>query len=259
MEQAAIFGRKRMIKVAALHSTSRPLLPIPLPPYSLLCPDRTFSTNVPDLDHKGIPWRDFVMKLNPDLFPDADPRPKYSTAPALSTPNLEPGPMLDQALDLLSKCMDPMAVTRITARDALYHPFLAEEDIPIPRPRPSPSSPPCSGDDAFFPHPFGQGVCAALHFKDEVTEMHYIRCQDGKVKYLEAGQGIAIGPWPCEFHRELAGEEWQGLWTADGRWREEGDDEDEVEVVGEERDDTRLLASGVDDEAESEEDLMISG
>ncbi|KIL70478.1 hypothetical protein M378DRAFT_183937 [Amanita muscaria Koide BX008] len=76
-----------------------------------------------------------------------------------------------------------------------------------------------AGDDEFFPHPFGEGVCGEWHFQDAseepcvsmvqmVGECECGRCErDGGEKKgyeerlrLVAGQGIAIGREPCEFH-----------------------------------------------------------
>jgi cell division control protein 7 len=99
--------------------------------------------------------------------------------------------------------MHPESTRRLTPRDALYHPFLADPFEPE--------------DDEFFPHPFGEGVCGDLHHLDEVTEEPCVRIGcgfdgdgdgDGEVRRVMAGEGIAIGRWPCEFHRrEYACEE----------------------------------------------------
>lgn len=101
-------------------------------------------------------------------------------------------------------------------------------------------------DDEFFPHPPGEGVCAAWHFDDEDTGNMYVKirvpaapssagsgssssrigtsrgnrkrmCGDGdgevddlelrrmetKMKRLDAGEGMAIGREPCEYHRNV--------------------------------------------------------
>ncbi|KAK7029416.1 Cell division control protein 7 [Paramarasmius palmivorus] len=72
-------------------------------------------------------------------------------------------------------------------------------------------------DDEFVPHPFGKGVCAKYHFKDEVTEEPCVRVyaedddvgtvdrkvprkRSMEVLRLVSGQGLAIGKQPCEFH-----------------------------------------------------------
>lgn len=176
---------------------------------------------------------------------------------------------IDDALDLLEKLLHPESVKRITPRDALYHPFLAEKGTRVPLfggskqvaestssttviERSSPtavgtdtpshadthtkSEPPSSplpkdtttsskpkrkkGDDAFVPHPFGEGACAEYHFIDEVTQQPGVivrqrkclcecagrRCEGGEGeehvrKLVAAGEGIAIGERACEFHR----------------------------------------------------------
>jgi cell division control protein 7 len=100
---------------------------------------------------------------------------------------------VEQALDLLEGLLHPESIKRITPRDALYHPFLYESEDG-------------EGDDAFFPHPFGEGVCGKLHFVDPVTEEFRvcIRTEEGDTSVIPvmAGEGMAIGDEPCEFHRE---------------------------------------------------------
>lgn len=182
---------------------------------------------------------------------------------------------IDDALDLLEKLLHPESVKRITPRDALYHPFLAEKGVRVPlfggskrdHAQDSTSSsetvvdpassttaveassmdtvsqtdskseptlnpkPKKKGDDAFVPHPFGEGVCKEYHFIDEVTGQPGVivrqpkclcgcagndgTCSDGGDgrrcdgagevehvrKLVAAGEGIAIGERACEFHR----------------------------------------------------------
>lgn len=87
--------------------------------------------------------------------------------------------------------MEPDSTRRITPRGALYHPFLADPSEPE--------------DDDLFPHPFGEGVCGRYHYTDKVTEEPYVLVNaDGKesVRRLVAGEGIAIGKDPCEFHNK---------------------------------------------------------
>ena len=62
-------------------------------------------------------------------------------------------------------------------------------------------------DDEQVPHPFGMGVCGELHFRDELTDTPCVLVPlevDGKTaqvpKALVAGEGIARGDQPCEFH-----------------------------------------------------------
>jgi cell division control protein 7 len=90
----------------------------------------------------------------------------------------------------------------MTPRGALYHPFLA--------------SPNELEDDEFFPHPFGKGICGQWHFKDDVTEEERVKIrvfgeeqlgdnaneERYEVRTVLAGEGIAIGRQPCEFHRD---------------------------------------------------------
>jgi cell division control protein 7 len=99
---------------------------------------------------------------------------------------------VEQALDLLERLLHPESIKRITPRQALYHPFLHESGEE-------------KGDDAFFPHPFGEGVCGEWHFVDPVTEEFRvrIRTEDGSTSVIPvmAGEGTAMGDDPCEFHR----------------------------------------------------------
>jgi cell division control protein 7 len=98
----------------------------------------------------------------------------------------------EQALDLLERLLHPESIKRITPRQALYHPFLHEGEEE-------------GGDDAFFPHPFGEGVCGEWHIVDTVTEEFRVRIRtdDGSTSVIPvmAGEGMAIGNEPCEFHR----------------------------------------------------------
>jgi len=131
------------------------------------------------------------------------PPPSSSSPSAAGTALNEtrwPSPLVDdhetdveQALDLLERLMHPESIKRITPRQALYHPFLHESEEG-------------EGDDAFFPHPFGEGVCGEWHFVDTVTEEYRvrIRMEDGSMSVIPvmAGEGTAIGDEPCEFHRK---------------------------------------------------------
>ncbi|KAF9238794.1 kinase-like protein [Melanogaster broomeanus] len=212
MEIATIVGRRKMERTAILHS-------------------RTFVTNVPSISAEGISWREFVERQNPHLMdvphPDtgyypyntylaqSTPRPSSARSPYSSrndrghsrsrslTPahTTYPHPTqeshetdVENALSLLEHLMEPESTRRMTPRDALYHPFLAD--------------PSQHEDDELFPHPFGEGVCRKYHFLDEVTEEPCVLVDvDGreKVRRLVAGEGMAIGSQPCEFHREEFG------------------------------------------------------
>ncbi|KAI5987777.1 kinase-like protein [Pisolithus marmoratus] len=200
MEVATIVGRQKMERTALLHS-------------------RTFATNVPSITNEGISWSDFVEKQNPHLRevrrPDdqhyahnaahgtshrSAPPPSSSptsdklsgsNSPAHVTSSTQESHDRDvgNALSLLESLMEPDSTRRITPRDALYHPFLVDPSEPE--------------DDDIFPHPFGEGVCGRYHYIDKVTEEPYVLVNaDGKesVRRLVAGEGIAIGKDPCEFH-----------------------------------------------------------
>jgi len=235
METATIIGRKKMEKAATLHSMYLGILPPFVRTfvciYLFLIAGRTFATNVPSVSQDGMSWREFVQKQNEELMQPRTPNPRfypYNTIPPQpeinshlpppsssssghdrSSPSLSPSTPaltlapptpeshaqdLDSAFDLLEGLMHPESTRRMTPRDALYHPFLADPSEPE--------------DDEFFPHPFGEGVCGAWHHLDEVTEEACVRVNvgvngDGKgeVRRVMAGEGVAIGRWPCEFHR----------------------------------------------------------
>jgi cell division control protein 7 len=99
---------------------------------------------------------------------------------------------IEQALDLLERLLHPESIKRFTPRQALYHPFLHDSGEE-------------KGDDAFFPHPFGEGVCGEWHSVDPVTEEFRvrIRTEEGSTSVIPvmAGEGMAMGDEPCEFHR----------------------------------------------------------
>ncbi|KAI0034368.1 kinase-like domain-containing protein, partial [Vararia minispora EC-137] len=216
MEIASIIGRRKMEKVATLHS-------------------RTFSTNIPSLADEGVVWSQFVEKLNPNLriprppdprfFPycishDHPPPPSSPSSRKTSPPSSDAfghsptSPSsncnewehdVENALDLLEKTMHPESVKRITPLQALRHPFLLEDGV---------------DDNDFFPHPPGGGVCANWHLIDDEEGSYFvrIRLRDGEprledddeddeepgtiLRRISAGEGIAIGNSPCEFHSE---------------------------------------------------------
>ncbi|KAF8270944.1 kinase-like protein [Lactarius quietus] len=199
LEISCIVGRRRMEKAATLHS-------------------RTFTTNIPSITPEGKPWREFVESLNPKLRepPKSNPRfqpynlsdassgggsyappPSSSSSPGPGTVSCEThsqSPFADgqdherdveQALDMLERLLHPESIKRITPRQA----FEDEE-----------------GDDALFPHPFGEGICGEWHFVDPVTEELRVRVRteegDTSVIPVSAGEGMAIGNEPCELHRD---------------------------------------------------------
>jgi len=187
MEQAAILGRDVMEDTAALHSKTPP----PSGAHQLKeCTDRTFSTNITTFE-KRTPWYKFVQTLNPDLFNAEATTPKNSAS-------TRGGALLKHAADLLDKCLDPDNVTRITARGALYHPFLApDEEERVGQPSNGVME---RDDDELFPHPPGQGVCADLHWRDQETGAWMAVDLEREERVLRAGEGQAIGYMGCELH-----------------------------------------------------------
>ena len=127
--------------------------------------------------------------------------PPPSSSPGAGTASRQPSPPaeiqdheaeVEQVLDLLERLLHPESIKRMTPRQALYHPFLHDSEEG-------------EGDDSFFPHPFGEGVCGEWHFVDAVTEEFRvrIRTEHGSTSVIPvmAGEGMAIGDEPCEFHR----------------------------------------------------------
>lgn len=145
------------------------------------------------------------IHLPPASSSSGNDRSSVDRSPSPSTPSLFPptpeehAEDIDAAFELLEGLMHPESTRRMTPRDALYHRFLADPDE--------------AEDDEFFPHPFGEGVCGDWHHLDEVTEDMCVRVNidmdgGGEIVRVAAGEGIAIGRWPCEFHRrEYACEE----------------------------------------------------
>ncbi|KAI6003609.1 kinase-like protein [Pisolithus albus] len=138
---------------------------------------RTFATNVPSITNEGISWSDFVEKQNPQLREVRHPHDQYYPFNAthwIITSSSSPIPVasptqeshnrdIENALNLLESLMEPDSTRRITPR----------------------------------------GVCGRYHYTDKVTEEPYVLVNaDGKesVRRLVAGEGIAIGKDPCEFH-----------------------------------------------------------
>lgn len=138
MEISAIFGKARMDKCAAIHN-------------------RTFLSNLPSIDHDGKSLESIVLVSNPDLwnhkaFPP--PKPLF-----LDDPFYEPPPSeaqhrheIEQALDLLKRCLALDPCKRITAADALKHPWLRRPGV---------------DEDADAPRKPLEGVCRRQHRIDE--------------------------------------------------------------------------------------------
>ena len=143
---------------------------------------------------------------------------------------------------LLEKILHPESTKRCTPQTALSHPMLAETAATAPPPPLSDAWAKVlgklrEGDDAYFPHMPGNGICGDWHFKDEVTEVDFVKVlkkclclrgascvasgsEDGSERHgseemetwcgqyipqvveLNPGEGIAIGDRPCGFHED---------------------------------------------------------
>ncbi len=183
---------------------------------------RVFQSNLPSLTNDGISWKEFVERLNPDVrVPPAPeyryypytlpehrarirPYPSSSSSPGPSsqshrTPSPTPSEAdrysaeIDVALDFLEKAMEPDSTRRMTPRDALIHSFLRDPDA--------------EEDDEYVPHPFGDGMCGALHEVDGADDLCVkvrVEGRDGWVtRKVQPGEGIAIGQRPCEYHQGI--------------------------------------------------------
>jgi cell division control protein 7 len=158
---------------------------------------KSFASNIPEISGR-TPWSIFAKKLNPSLM---EPPPEVDPSEWAATKSL-----LKSALDLLEKCLEPMSVKRITARDALYHPFLAPDKDEKAKYLQE-TGEELKGDDEYFPHPAGEGVCHQHHDQDEDGNWRVFvgLAEDGNFQYqmIEAGEGQAIGSQPCEFHKDF--------------------------------------------------------
>lgn len=163
---------------------------------------RTFATNIPEIQHR-VPWTTFVEKLNPSVY-DLKKPISSSDGHAEYVAEERRKRLIRDALDLLDKCLEPLSVIRITARDALYHPFLASDNEDIQDAIDAGLNPAQLEDDELFPHPPGEGICGGNHMQDESGDWR-VRIgvdRDGNEVWetIEAGEGQAIGSKPCEFH-----------------------------------------------------------
>lgn len=100
MEIATIFGKARMEKCARVHS-------------------RTLLSNVPAIDHAGHSLEAIILKTNPDLWTphESDPDPDNHK------------PTIALSLDFLKQTLQLDPCKRITASQALRHPFLQREGV----------------------------------------------------------------------------------------------------------------------------------
>jgi cell division control protein 7 len=228
IEIASVVGKTKMEKAATLHS--RFSFVYQRDTISLLALGRTFTSNLPTITKEGLSWKEFIERQNPNLYtplpPDSrfyphnvdhgrragthpptssSPTSGFSIAGSSQRSRSPPVPSISisdveahradvkAAIELAEQLLDPESTKRISARHALRHRFLAEEDAP--------------DDDELAPHRFGRGVCGHLHFVDDVTGAPCVKVRvvrDGKtvmaVRTLVAGEGVAYGNRPCEFH-----------------------------------------------------------
>ncbi len=117
IELATIFGSRRMEQCAMMHSelvisSSREQLDADR------LPDRTFKCTIPsvvDADTNRIP--EWIGKVNPDLWnSDGQPDPKAYLQD------------VDLAVDLCKRILHLDCTKRLTAKQALEHPFLREKE-----------------------------------------------------------------------------------------------------------------------------------
>lgn len=123
--------------------------------------------------------------------------------------------------NLLEKLLHPESTKRCTPQTALAHLMLAETATTAP-------PPPLSdvwaakirgnlreGDDAYFPHAFGKGVCGDWHSKDEVTE---VECVKVLRKCLCLRGGSCVGGSGSEDGSEMGGPEIRNRQHEDNGW-----------------------------------------
>ncbi|WRT70669.1 uncharacterized protein IL334_007667 [Kwoniella shivajii] len=150
MEIAAIFGRGPMEKCALLHN-------------------RTIISNVPTLDSHPPTLASLVLKLNPHIYTPhmTNPTPKDAQEHIVA---------IDQTIDLCSKLLRLDCTRRLTAAQALRHPFLApregEEDEEEGR------------DEIVDPL---DGKCGELHQDEDGRHRAYLHPD---MRDLSFGQGI---------------------------------------------------------------------
>lgn len=247
---------------------------------------------MPTLDHNGITWEELATRLNPSLTSPTEPAPQHhsTSSPGEDYQHVDPeysratDPLLPQVFDLLERMLHHDMTKRITAREALAHPFLVErvrlydEDEDLidgdavarePQVEVGEWTDPetgetiiAKGDDLYVPHPIGEGVCARGHWREEETQSHYVflvlpeeeppknqkqarkRAKRDEIlnilalemgegeetktvrvqaKHLVAGEGVAIGVEPCEYHKDgiIDAKYWE-MYGPNGTQRETG-------------------------------------
>ncbi|KAG6876157.1 hypothetical protein C0992_000649 [Termitomyces sp. T32_za158] len=236
MEIAAIIGYREMADVATLHSrtfcTNVPSVGKPMPWREFIEKQNPTLYDPPEPDLRYYPYSQpsYQAHIARELEQSHSVPPSSSTTsspPSLYFPRSSSPPMpsgdptipdisrpqsaashrreVELAIDLAEELMNPFSTRRITPKQALAHAFLRGEEGDFDE---------AADDDEFVPHLFGEGVCGQWHFYDETGSPAVkvqVRCECREecedvleeVVLVEAGQGLAIGRQPCEFHQDM--------------------------------------------------------
>lgn len=165
--------------------------------------------------------------MNPELYDILPPGPNESAAEHAAE-KARHRETVDAALDLLRRCLELDATKRVTARDALYHPFLKlgalssssklNSKKKTKSGRSSNGADSLPSDDALAPHPPGQGACSKLHWLDATDEggdgmgpMWGVQLRGGGTRLVRADDPEArcVGHGPCRYH--VGWETWEGV------------------------------------------------
>lgn len=140
-----MFGMNSLAKCAILHSMYFALC-VQVTPANQRLSDRTVVSNLPSLkEDKGHhSLTSLVLTLNPRLYQPPDPKCTAEEA----REHIE---SMDSAIDLLKRLLAMDATKRLTAHDALMHPFL-NDDLPDEE-----------KERTEVIHPPGKGVCGKFH------------------------------------------------------------------------------------------------
>ncbi|KAK8850506.1 hypothetical protein IAR55_004424 [Kwoniella newhampshirensis] len=149
MEIAAIFGRNAMERCALLHN-------------------RTIISNVPTLDSNPPTLAALIVKLNPHVYTPHISNPTRADAKE----HIE---SIDQAIDLCARLIRLDATKRLTAAQALKHPFLSSDLDPE--------------DEAGQDEPLApmEGKCGELHEVEGTRHRAYLHPD---MRDLQFGQGV---------------------------------------------------------------------
>ncbi|WVF68054.1 hypothetical protein IAT40_002817 [Kwoniella sp. CBS 6097] len=150
MEIAAIFGRAAMERCALLHN-------------------RTIMTNVPTVDSHPSTLSALVLKMNPHIYTPHMTNP----SPADAKEHIE---CIDQAIDLCQRLLRLDSTKRLTAAQALKHPFLVPGEGEDGEEEPE--------DVVLDPT---EGKCGDLHEVIDGRHRAYFHPEMGELQF---GQGI---------------------------------------------------------------------